>query len=244
MFVERVRKTCGRCRRDLPASAFNRAGAGLQHWCRECFRDYFARRGTTHLVQAAASRARRAAAARTRLGTYLVGHPCVDCGEDDVQVLDFDHVGEQRELVSALVARGAPWARIAEETAQCEVRCANCHRRVTARRAGWSRLVGNVDDPRRGFSAPVRRNLNYVHGVLARSACVDCGERDMVVLEFDHVGVKRAQISKMVFNVSLATLEREVAECELRCCNCHRRMTARRRALARDAGSTVSVEPP
>lgn len=146
--------------------------------------------------------------------------------------------------MSALVARGAPWARIAEEIAQCEVRCANCHRRVTARRAGWSRLVGNVDDPRRGFSAPVRRNLNYVHGVLARSACVDCGERDMVVLEFDHVGVKRAQISKMVFNVSLATLEREVAECELRCCNCHRRMTARRRALARDAGSTVSVEPP
>jgi hypothetical protein len=161
-----------------------------------------------------------------------------------VRVLDFDHVGEKRELVSALVARGARWSRIAEEILQCEVRCANCHRRVTARRAGWSRLAGNVDDPRRGFSAPVRRNLNYVHRILAQSSCVDCAEQDMIVLEFDHVGVKRGQISKMVFNVSLATLEREVAECEIRCCNCHRRMTARRRALARQARSTVSGEPP
>jgi len=161
-----------------------------------------------------------------------------------VRVLDFDHLGEKHELVSSLVARGAPWRRIEAEIALCDVRCANCHRRVTARRAGWSRLAGNVDDPQRGFAAPVRRNLNHVHGILALGVCVDCGERDMLVLEFDHVGVKHAQISKMVFNVSLAALKREIAECELRCCNCHRRMTAERRRLAGGARTTVSVEPP
>jgi hypothetical protein len=193
-----------------------------------------------HLRQVAASHAKRAAAARARVGEYLDEHPCVDCGEPDRRVLDFDHVGVKRELVSALVARGAPWLRIEAEIAECEVRCANCHRRVTARRAGWSRLAGNVDDPQRGFSAPVRRNLNLVHGILARSACVDCGERDMLVLEFDHVGVKRGQVSKMVFNVSLATLQREIAECEVRCCNCHRRVTAARR----EARSRVSGGPP
>lgn len=229
---------------ELPTSAFNRAGAGLQHWCRECFRDYFRRRGETHLRQVRASRAKRVAAARAHLAEHLNDHPCVDCGESDVRVLDFDHVGEKRELVSSLVARGAPWRRIAAEIVQCEVRCANCHRRVTARRAGWSRLAGDVDDPRRAFSAPVRRNLNLVHGILARSSCVDCGEQDMLVLEFDHVGTKRGQISHMVFNVSLATLEREIAECEIRCCNCHRRITALRRTLAREARTTVSVEPP
>jgi hypothetical protein len=178
------------------------------------------------------------------MALFLRDRTCIDCGEQDPRVLDFDHVGEKRELVSSLVARAAPWERIEEEISQCEVRCANCHRRVTARRAGWSRLAGDVDDPRRGFSAPVRRNLNYVHGILARSACVDCGEADMLVLEFDHVGVKRGQVSRMVFNVALATLEREIAECEVRCCNCHRRTTAARRALARGARSTVSVGPP
>ena len=244
VFVSADRKTCGSCRRDLPASAFNRSGAGLQHWCRDCFRDYFARRGATHLRQVVASRAKRVAAVKAQTVDYLRAHPCVDCGESDVRVLDFDHIGEKRELVSSLVARGARWNRIVEEIAECQVRCANCHRRVTAQRAGWSRLAGNVDDPRRGFTAPVRRNLNHVHGILAHSSCVDCGERDMLVLEFDHVGVKCGQVSKMVFNVSLATLEREIAECEIRCCNCHRRVTAARRALARKAGSTVSVEPP
>jgi ArsR family metal-binding transcriptional regulator len=243
-FVCGDRKTCGNCKRDLPCSAFNRAGAGLQHWCRDCFRDYFARRGATHLDQVVASRAKRVAAAKAHTVKYLRAHPCADCGESDVRVLDFDHIGEKRELMSSLVARGAPWTRILEEIAECEVRCANCHRRVTAQRAGWSRLAGDVDDARRGFSAPVRRNLNRVHGILARSACADCGERDMLVLEFDHVGVKCGQVSKMVFNVSLATLEREIAECEIGCCNCHRRVTAARRALGRKTGSTVSVEPP
>ena len=184
------RKTCGRCRRDLPLDAFNRAGSGRQHWCRECFRDYFRARGAVHLEQCDASRRKRAALARSAMARYLAEHPCMDCGERDERVLDFDHVGEKRELVSALVARGAPWPRIVEEIAQCEVRCANCHRRVTAQRAGWSRLSGNVDDPQRGFAAPVRRNLNLVHGILAHSVCVDCGERDMTLLEFDHVGAK------------------------------------------------------
>jgi len=209
VFVTDERKRCGRCARDLPRSSFNRAGAGLQHWCRECFREYFRRRGAKHLQQADASRRRRATAARQEVTAYLQEHPCVDCDERDVRVLDFDHLDEKRELVSALVARGAPWPRIEAEIALCEVRCANCHGRVTALRAGWSRLVGNVDDPRRGFSPPVRRNLNHVHGILAIGECTDCGERDLLVLEFDHIGPKRGQVSQMVFNVSLTTLKRE-----------------------------------
>ena len=146
--------------------------------------------------------------------------------------------------MSALAAWGAPRSRIESEIARCEVRCANCHRRVTAQRAGWSRLAGDADDPRRSFSAPVRRNLRLVHARLAAGRCVDCGEADMLLLEFDHVGAKRGQISTMVWNVGLATLEAELAECEIRCCNCHRRVTRARRRSPDDGRSTVSVEPP
>jgi hypothetical protein len=64
------------------------------------------------------------------------------------------------------------------------------------------------------------------------------------VLEFDHVGAERGQVSRILISVSLATLQREIGECEIRCCNCHRRVTAERRALARKSRSTVSVEPP
>ena len=207
-------------------------GDGLQHWCRECFRAYFRERGELHRRQSAAARRIRVAGARSFVAAYLSTHHCVDCGEADPRVLDFDHVGHKTALVSALAAWGACRSRLEAEIARCAVRCANCHRRATARRAGWSRLAGDVDDPRRGFSAPVRRNLNHVHAVLARGRCVDCGEADMLVLEFDHVGVKRGQISTMAWNVALATLKRELASCEIRCCNCHRRVTAERRVTA------------
>ncbi len=65
----------------------------------------------------------------------------------------------------------------------------------------------------------------------------------MLVLEFDHVGVKRGQISKMAWNVSLATLEQELANCEIRCCNCHRRVTHERRVNGRPNGLEFSSSP-
>lgn len=61
---------------------------------------------------------------------YLLSHPCVDCGEADVIVLDFDHVREKKDCdVNALVYGWSSLARLMREIAKCDVRCANCHRR-------------------------------------------------------------------------------------------------------------------
>lgn len=62
---------------------------------------------------------------------YLEKHPCVDCGESDILVLDFDHVKEKKNDVSKLVMGRCSWKIILEEINKCEVRCANCHRRKT-----------------------------------------------------------------------------------------------------------------
>jgi hypothetical protein len=68
---------------------------------------------------------------------YLKSHPCVDCGESDSIVLDFDHVrGEKEYDVSRLVNQGARLWKIIKEIEKCEVRCANCHRRITHKRRG------------------------------------------------------------------------------------------------------------
>jgi hypothetical protein len=74
------------------------------------------------------------------------------------------------------------------------VRCANCHRRVTAHRGGWIRATGRLDDPALGLSATKRRNVRHMFAAL-RSGCVDCGETDLLVLEFDHVGEKRSSVT-------------------------------------------------
>jgi hypothetical protein len=75
--------------------------------------------------------------------TYLASNACVDCGESDLRVLEFDHVrGRKQGNITTLVRAGAPMERILSEIAKCEVRCANCHRRKTAEQFGWAPRIG------------------------------------------------------------------------------------------------------
>ena len=69
---------------------------------------------------------------------YLRLHPCVDCGESDIVVLEFDHLRDKTRNVSYLIGTGEI-PRIKEEIAKCDVVCANCHRRRTSERGGWYR---------------------------------------------------------------------------------------------------------
>lgn len=61
---------------------------------------------------------------------------CVDCGIADWRVLDFDHLPgfEKVAEVCNLARDGSSIARIDAEIAKCELRCANCHRIITAER--------------------------------------------------------------------------------------------------------------
>ncbi|MFZ1018790.1 MAG: hypothetical protein WAN39_13065 [Candidatus Cybelea sp.] len=69
---------------------------------------------------------------------YLKGRGCVECGENDLRVLDFDHVrGKKEGNVSVMVGYGVSWERLSAELAKCEIRCANCHRKRTAAQFGW-----------------------------------------------------------------------------------------------------------
>jgi hypothetical protein len=69
------------------------------------------------------------------------------------------------------------------------------------------------------------RRLQYVLDHLSTCFCVDCGENDSIVLEFDHVkGVKEFNILKAARSgMGLTRLKQEMAKCEIRCANCHRR---------------------
>lgn len=75
-----------------------------------------------------------------RLFEYLDDLECVDCGEQDSRVLQFDHVqGEKRGNVAQMVGSGYGWDTILEEIAKCEVVCANCHTKRTAQRGSFWR---------------------------------------------------------------------------------------------------------
>lgn len=63
--------------------------------------------------------------------------------------------------------------------------------------------------------------------IMKRAGCKDCGETDPLVLDFDHISDKTAGIAIMVRNhYTWEAIEAEIAKCEVRCSNCHRRKTA------------------
>jgi hypothetical protein len=197
-----------------------------QWWCRGCFREYFRIRGEAHRRQSYAAKQRRRAQARAYIDSYLATHPCTDCGERDVLVLEFDHVGRKEAGLSVLIADGWSEKRIIREIKACQVVCVNCHRRRTARRwSSWRTNPSKIEtDPH--LLPGERRNMALIRDLLREGACVDCGLKDLLVLEFDHIGQKRHRVTVLARRgCSLATLEAEIAQCEIRCANCHRRRT-------------------
>lgn len=66
---------------------------------------------------------------------YLISHPCIDCGNTDIRVLDFDHVRDVKiNNIATACQKAWKLEKLIAEIKKCEVRCANCHRIVTYER--------------------------------------------------------------------------------------------------------------
>lgn len=136
---------CGRCHRVRPIECFAWRSTERQlrqPWCRDCHnahkRSFYADNRVSEIARVSRRRERLAAENTLKMRRYLSGHPCVDCGEDRVEVLEFDHLRDKRRDVTAMVLGGYLWSSIEAEIAKCEVRCANDHRRRTARQRGYA----------------------------------------------------------------------------------------------------------
>lgn len=141
-------KTCPRCGETKETDEFNRASSrsdGLQPYCRSCQRESQTAWAKENKERFYAGRKKQRERRRRLVWEYLQTHPCVDCGEVDPLVLEFDHVrGDKFRGISHMIREQYSDARLLEEIAKCDVRCANCHRRVTSERAGWWRSLVEV----------------------------------------------------------------------------------------------------
>jgi hypothetical protein len=116
----------------------------LDNYCRPCRADYKRSHYAAHRDRYIANALRRKQAMAAERAAYLVEffreRPCADCGETDSLVLEFDHVEDKRFNISKGL-RDHNWQVVLDEIAKCEVVCANCHRRRTARRGGFARAA-------------------------------------------------------------------------------------------------------
>jgi hypothetical protein len=142
-------KWCPGCESDQKEFGSNKSRTdGLQPYCKACSKKkkgsyYQANKKKMRIQIATAMKIRRSENNRL-LVLYLEKHPCVDCGEKDIEVLDCDHVrGKKIGNVVDLIKRNFSWSKIEEELSKCETRCANCHRRKTNRQFGYTRRVAS-----------------------------------------------------------------------------------------------------
>jgi hypothetical protein len=95
---------------------------------------------TLYRARAKAGRQKAKEAIRRFLRDYLIDHPCVDCGESNLIVLEFDHRAEFEKVLELGIAIRQKWsiARLKTEIEKCDVRCANCHRKKTYLERGFT----------------------------------------------------------------------------------------------------------
>lgn len=184
--------TCYMCGETKPEADFafaDKARGIRQRHCRRCHAAY--RRA--HYLANRDDYIRREVARinkyrienRPLMLAYLLGHPCVDCGETDPVKLDFDHrdPSEKRGNVSELAMR-KPWRLVLVEIAKCDVRCANCHLKRTAQQFNWGKLTA------RSTIVAFQERDAWVNpidaaplGEIATKRCTGCG-RDRPLIEF------------------------------------------------------------
>ena len=141
-------KTCATCKEEKTESEFNRKKSsrdGLQHTCRKCSqltsKQYYKDNRSKHIKQIGERRKRNIQRNREFIWSWLTSHPCVDCGESDPIVLEFDHQHNKEKAISDAVRHAWSLKKLKEEINKCVVRCANCHRRKTAKDFGWNKAL-------------------------------------------------------------------------------------------------------
>ncbi len=142
-------QVCCTCKESLPIEmfSFRNKDKNIRHSrCKKCdkkyrhihylkYRNYYIEKGMRRYKKERSAR-------QLFIFEYLKTHPCIDCGELDPLVLEFDHVIGKKEFdISYLINAGYALQRLLDEIEKCVVRCANCHRRKTAKSFSYYKLA-------------------------------------------------------------------------------------------------------
>jgi hypothetical protein len=135
-------KKCAHCKELKEEEEFafsNRLLGTKQKHCRACMSKFnkasYQRTDKDRLQE---NRQKRVEASKHYVWGYLTNHPCVDCGESNPVVLEFDHVrGVKKLAVTQMVSDGYSLDVIRAEIRKCVVRCRNCHWKRHHKEGGW-----------------------------------------------------------------------------------------------------------
>ncbi len=143
-------KKCTKCKEEKALDNFNFKVklSGIRHsQCKNCTRLFVKNHYNNNRAYYLNKTHKRNWAIRQRLNEhikeYLLKNRCVDCGESDITVLEFDHQDRTSKLdsISSLIRARSSLEIVQKEIEKCCVRCANCHRRRTAKQFKWLKIT-------------------------------------------------------------------------------------------------------
>lgn len=144
-----MEKICSKCKISQDIENFSKdknKKDGHGYVCKTCTNTYlnerYAKNSKEHCKATYQVKVKNRKENRIKMLEYLKICKCIDCENNDVRVLEFDHISNNKTFsVNQLLQEGRGWKRIKEEIDKCEVVCANCHRiRTYARKASYRNL--------------------------------------------------------------------------------------------------------
>lgn len=142
-----MEKICSKCKITKDVSEFRKNRTrkdGLQRYCIICDKiqqkNWYSNNKEKVIKKTVKASQIRLEQIKVFIVDYLKDHPCVVCGESDIVVLEFDHLHSKVDTVSNLV-RSKNINRVKKEIEKCQVLCANCHKRKTAKDFNWFKYV-------------------------------------------------------------------------------------------------------
>lgn len=135
-----MEKICGICRTSKPltveffATRIDRNG--WQSICRQCQKEYRRK----HYLENKQKYIDKAAQWRKEqliiFYNWMKDKSCLDCGINDIRVLEFDHLNDKSFNISEVVG-SVKLEVLMKEIAKCDIVCKNCHAIRTATRSNW-----------------------------------------------------------------------------------------------------------
>lgn len=147
-------KVCTKCNVAKNEDNFftkDKSTGRLHAQCKDCYREHrqgyavehYAKYGDKYRARAKERRTRIRRDLQVRIIDYLNDKSCIECGESDIRVLEFDHINpEDKKFGIAMAIRnGMKWEDVFEELRKCQILCANCHKKRTAVQFGWFKAI-------------------------------------------------------------------------------------------------------
>ena len=142
-------KKCGKCKEIQPDENFSWKirNKRRQSYCKKCNRkanqEHYIKNKQKYKDKAKDYTSNYKKEIYSWIRDYCLNNPCVDCGETDFVVIDFDHISGVKNFgISDAISKGTSIEKIKLEVySNCVPRCKNCHVRKTAKQLKWYAMI-------------------------------------------------------------------------------------------------------